>query len=144
MSGSCVNARSVFSATCDTFDLLQGVNECTPFAGEALIQHWRFRHLFGEPILSLDRSASKWAVVAALAAGSLFAAASASAEVSWSIGGYQQAPMWGAGAGLSFRLRKNFDVVAAGRWCQARRIAICLSIGRQTPKKVEITAQETR
>lgn len=36
-----------------------------------------------------------------------------------SIGGYQQDPMWSAGAGLSFRIRKNFDVVAAGRWCQA-------------------------
>lgn len=49
--------------------------------------------------MSFHRSASKWAVVAALAAGSFFAAASARAEVSWSIGiggpvYYQPAPVY--------------------------------------------------
>lgn len=36
--------------------------------------------------MSPKRSAFKWGAVAAVAAGSLFAAASASADVSWSIG----------------------------------------------------------
>ena len=36
--------------------------------------------------MGLDRSAFKWAALAAVAAGAFFAAASASAEVSWSIG----------------------------------------------------------
>lgn len=36
--------------------------------------------------MGLDRSAFKWAALSAVAAGALFAAASANAEVSWSIG----------------------------------------------------------
>ncbi|MFN8589458.1 MAG: hypothetical protein U0704_16825 [Candidatus Eisenbacteria bacterium] len=35
------------------------------------------------------------------------------------ISGYQQDPMWTAGAGLSFRLRKNVDLTCGGRWLQA-------------------------
>lgn len=40
----------------------------------------------GKAIVTLNRSAFKWAATAVLVAGSLFAAASASAEVNWSIG----------------------------------------------------------
>lgn len=35
------------------------------------------------------------------------------------IGGYQQEPMWTAGAGASFRVLRNFDLVVSGRWSQA-------------------------
>lgn len=54
--------------------------------------------------MSLDCSVYKWAAVAAVAAGALFTAASASAEVNWSIGigapgvYYEPAPVYAAPA----------------------------------------------
>jgi len=91
----------LFSPTRGILGLLRNVNVCTSFAAEAFIGLSANSPSSGDPTVSVRRFVFKWAAVTAVAAAALFAAASASAQVSWSIGigapaFYEPAPVYAA------------------------------------------------